>query len=427
MNNNLNICNMNNNFLNYQFFANMNNNNNFLNNNFNCNQFFANINNNIINQQNAINFGMNNINNNGTKEPKSKNSPHKIGLQNLGQTCYMNASLQCLFNIESLSKKLLNKYLILNINTQQLTCAYTTLLYELKKENSKYIDPSIFKKTVGELNPLFQGNAASDSKDLIFFIIERLHQELKPPTLEQKNQIDFNQQELISQNDFLSFQQFFNDLKNSQSCIFDTFYGIHKIQMKCNKCNIIKYSYQTFNMLVFILKKIKEYKIKSIGNGYFTGINLYDAFENDRNLEILDGENMIYCNNCKCLYSGTHQQMMFSLPPVLIIVLNRGRNNLDFNENFDFPEVLNFIGTNYVIYEGSYKKYFLCGIIVHLGESSSSGHFICYCRRSMNEKFVMYNDTIVTENIEIEEAMKCTISNNDNEKRTPYILFYHYF
>ena len=99
----------------------------------------------------------------------------------------------------------------------------------------------------------------------------------------------------------------------------------------------------------------------------------------------------------------------------------------DLVENFDFPEVLNFIGTNYVIYEGSYKKYFLCGIIVHLGESSSSGHFICYCRRSMNEKFVMYNDTIVTENIEIEEAMKCTISNNTNEKRTPYILFYHYF
>jgi ubiquitin C-terminal hydrolase len=418
---------MNNNFLNYQFFANMNNNNNFLNNNFNCNQFFANINNNIINQQNANNFGMNNINNNGTIEHKSKNSPHKIGLQNLGQTCYMNASLQCLFNIESLSKKLLNKYLNLNINTQQLSCAYTTLLYELKKENSKYIDPSIFKKTVGELNPLFQGNAASDSKDLIFFIIERLHQELKPPTLEQKNQIDFNQQEFISQNDNLSFQQFFNDLKNNKSCIFDTFYGIHKIQMKCNKCNIIKYSYQTFNMLVFILKKVKEYKIKSIGNGYYTGINLYDAFENDRNLEILDGENMIYCNNCKCLYSGTHQQMIFSLPPVLIIVLNRGRNNLDFNENFDFPEVLNFIGTNYVIYEGSYKKYFLCGIIVHLGESSSSGHFICYCRRSMNEKFVMYNDTIVTENIEIEEAMKCTISNNTNEKRTPYILFYHYF
>jgi ubiquitin C-terminal hydrolase len=297
-----------------------------------------------VNQQESFNYDINNINNNNIiNEVKLKKYPLKIGLENLGNTSYLNASLQCLFNIESLSKKLLNKYLNLNINTQQLTCAYTTLLYELKKENSKYIDPSIFKKTVGELNPLFQGNAASDSKDLIFFIIERLHQELKPPTLEQKNQIDYNQQEFISQYDPLSFQQFVNDLKNSKSCIFDTFYGIHKIQMQCNNCHIIKYSYQTFNMLVFILKKVKEDKIKSIGNEYYTGIDLYDAFENDRKLEILDGENMIYCNKCKCLCAGSHQQMIFSLPPVLIIVLNRGRNNLDFNEKFDFPEVLNLL------------------------------------------------------------------------------------
>ena len=285
----------------------------------------------------------------------------------------------------------------------------------------------MFKSIVDELNPLFKGNTASDSKDLIFFIIERLHQELKPPTINRKNQIDYNQQELISQNDYLSFQQFFNDLKNNNSYIFDTFYGIYKIQMKCNKCNIIKYSYQTFNMLVFILKKVKEEKMKSIGNQYYNGINLYDAFDNDRKIEILDGENMIYCNHCKCLCSGSHQQMIFSLPPVLIIVLNRGRNNLDFNEKFEFQEVLNFIGNNYVIYEGSYKKYFLCGIIVHLGESSSSGHFICFCRKKLDDKFVMYNDTIVNENIEIDDAMNCTISENNNEKRTPYILFYHYF
>ena len=72
-------------------------------------------------------------------------------------------------------------------------------------------------------------------------------------------------------------------------------------------------------------------------------------------------------------------------------------------------------------------RFFLCGLITHLGESSSSGHFICYCRNNVNEKFVMYNDTQVSENIEIDDAKKCSISDNANEKRTPYILFYHYF
>jgi ubiquitin C-terminal hydrolase len=337
----------------------------------------------------------------------------------------MNSSLQCLFNIKSLSKKLLNKYLTLNPNTQPLTSAYTTLLFDLKNATKKYINPSMFKSVVDELNPLFKGNTASDSKDLIFFIIERLHQELKTATINQKIQIDYNQQELISQNDKLTFNQFYNDLILNQSCIFDTFYGIYKIEMKCNNCRITKYSYQTFNMLIFILKKVKDDKMKS--NEYNKRINLYDAFENDRKIETLDGENMIYCNKCKSLCSGLHHQMIFSLPPVLIIVLNRGRNNQDFNEEFDFEEVLNFTNNNYIIYEKSYKKYFLCGIIVHLGESSSSGHFICYCRKTVNEKFVMYNDTQVSENIEIDDAKKCSISDNANEKRTPYILFYHYF
>ena len=142
---------------------------------------------------------MNNINNSNINEKKLQKYINKIGLKNLGHSSYINASLQCLFNIESLSKKLLNKYLYLDINTQQLTCAYTTLLYELKKETSKYIDPSIFNKIIGELNPLFEKKETSDARELIIFIIERLHQELKPPAINKKLQIDFNQQELISE------------------------------------------------------------------------------------------------------------------------------------------------------------------------------------------------------------------------------------
>jgi len=180
-------------------------------------------------------------------------------------------------------------------------------------------------------------------------------------------------------------------------------------------------------MLNFILKEVKDYKINCIGNEYCIGIDIFDAFEYLRKMKNLDGENMIYCNNCKCMTSGSRQEMIYSLPPVLIIVLNRGKNAQDFNEQFDFPEVLNFIETNFVIFEGSYKKYYLCGLISCIGGSSSNVHYICFCRNSIDSKFIMYNDTIVSENIEIEEAMKCTISDNDNEKVIPYILFYRHF
>ena len=57
---------------------------------------------------------------------------------------------------------------------------------------------------------------------------------------------------------------------------------------------------------------------------------------------------MIFCNTCQNTYPGSTQQSIYQLPPVLIIVLNRGKNNQDFNEEFYFREVLDFNEGNFV-------------------------------------------------------------------------------
>ena len=342
----------------------------------------------------------------------------------------MNSSIQCLANIEELSNYLLKKYNTFNINNQQLACSFTNLLYKLKNSKEKYISPKLFKDVVGQLNPLFAGNQASDAKDLVFFIIERLHQELKHPVTNlNKQPINFMQLEIISQDENMALQNFINDfIQKNKSIICDTFYGIIKTVMLCDGCKIKKYSYQTFNMINFVLKKVKEDKILQMGQ-YYKGIELIDAFESDRKEEKLEGENMIYCNRCKGMKTGTHKQEIYSLPSVLIIVLNRGKNNQDFNEEFNFPEAINFnIYTDLIINKASYKRFYLSGVITHLGESSSSGHFICYWRNSVNDKYICYNDASVTETVvSIEDAMSAKISDNIYEKKTPYILFYHQF
>ena len=427
MNNNMNM--MNNNNMNM-----MNNNNmNMMNNNMNMMNNMKMLNKNMAQntiqtfQANGVQLNQNNnqINNNNTAKLK----PHKVGLENLGQTCYMNSSLQCLANIDIFTNKLLNICQNINQNTQQFTYAFTSLLLQLKNqnENCKYLNPSGFKTILGALNPLFEGNNASDAKDLILFILQRLHLELKKQQNKNLNgQMNFQMQELISLNENKSLQNFLNDFNSTNSCVSETFHGIYKIELKCDHCKKTKYSYQTFNMLSFILKKVKECKIRGIGADNFDGIDLFDAFETDRQLENLTGENMIFCNTCQNTYPGSTQQSIYQLPPVLIIVLNRGKNNQDFNEKFNFPEVLDFNEGNFVA-SNKNKRFFLCGIITHLGESSSSGHFICYCRNDLNDPFVCYNDTQVADGIEIDEGMKCNISNNSYEKRTPYILFYHSF
>ena len=66
-------------------------------------------------------------------------------------------------------------------------------------------------------------------------------------------------------------------------------------------------------------------------------------------------------------------------------------------------------------------------IIKHIGESGSNGHFISYVRKNNSKtEFLCYNDSFVNE-VNVSEAMKYKISDKEEEKITPYILFYHYY
>ena len=283
----------------------------------------------------------------------------------------------------------------------------------------------MFKCVIGELNPLFQEMHVADSKDLVFFIIERLHLELN---IKNKNipniHKDFYQLELESRNENLVLQNFINDFKlKNNSIISRTFYGITRSINGCKRCGIKIYSFQSFNMQIFQLKKLKEDKLLYYQNN--TKLNLIESFMLQQMPEPLTNENMIYCNNCKGLNNGAHQQSIYELPKVLIIILNRGKNNEDFNEEFDFPSILDLRNQNVIINKDSPHLFYLCGIIAHLGESSSGGHFIAYSRNNQNSNFTLYTDSTISE-ASVESALSSKISDNVNEQRTPYILFYHY-
>ena len=313
-----------------------------------------------------------------------------------------------------------------DVQTQPLCTSYTSLLYDLFHTKGKFINPKIFKEIIGKLNPLFEGDLGGDAKDLIIFMIETLNKELLPPVKNNNlRKSDFIQQEMNSQNEQIMLNDFLNEFKAKQTYITDIFYGINRSVMKCLCCGICKYSFSTFNILMYPLKKVKEYKIRKTGQNDNLDLNLYDAFLCEQEEEKLEGENMIYCNRCKKLSPGCIAKNIYGMPRILIILLNRGKNNLEFNEEFRFDEFLDFNDKNIVINQSPYKKYFLCGIITHLGESGTSGHFIAYCRNDINDKFTRYNDDMVTK-VNVMKAMSTKISMNEKEKKTPYILIYHY-
>ena len=117
-----------------------------------------------------------------------------IGLQNVGATCYMNSTLECLIHIKELSELLLSGFL-LNYPRQnekyasehKLSNVYVSLLSQvffpkLNGNTAKYFAPYEIKNLISEINPLFQGIQANDAKDLLQCLLENLHNELKMST-----------------------------------------------------------------------------------------------------------------------------------------------------------------------------------------------------------------------------------------------------
>ena len=360
---------------------------------------------------------------------KLQSDKPSLGLQNVGATCYMNATLQCLMHIKELSEQLLSafffKYPRDNENfaaKHKLSNKYVNLLSQvffptLNGNSTKYYAPYEFKTIISEINPLFAGYAANDAKDLLQCILENLHQELK-----QSTQMFYDY--IIDQkNEQMGMQYFFNSyITQNKSPINDYLYGINEIKTTCSICKITKYNFQSYNLLYFPLKEAKRVTVleKKEKDKDFDEENyiltLEDCFAHNQHIDHFTGDNKMYCNECKKEADADYQTVLFTTPTILSIVLNRGRANKDFQEDFKFGVELDI---KEYIHNTAFKhgKYYLIGMVVHLGDSSLAGHFVAYCRMDKNSKWFLYNDAFVSEEEDIEAKFK---------ENKPYILFYHY-
>jgi len=349
----------------------------------------------------------------------SDNSPIKVGLNNIGATCYMNATLQCLSNTDKLTDFFLKEYgKEPNKDNKIMANAYYEVIKALwnRKNNNKSISPYDFKEILSKENPLFAGIAANDSKDLINFLIERFHQELNKAK-EVKQNINYNQIDHLDEQKMLNL--FLNDFKiNYDSIISTLFYGVLETKTQCQQCKYIKYNFQIYSFIEFPLEKVNQYCFQNgmrsnyiiYNNNKNPDIDLYECFQYYNNFELMTGENQMYCNMCNCTCDSLYGSILYSPPNYLIINLNRGRGavyecKVNFDERLDLSNYFTLKSQN--IFE-------LYAVICHIGPSSMSGHFVAYCKNRMDKKWYLYNDGLIS---------LCQ-SPNEYQKGMAYILFY---
>ena len=336
-----------------------------------------------------------------------KVEPGIKGLRNVGATSYMNATLQCFSNSDKLKTELINKYEEYKKDaktSKKLTFALAEVIYNLWKvlDDKKYI-PEDFKRTIGEMNPLFKKIGANDPKDLILFLLIKIHEETNIKI--EKNQI-LNNTTLPNPHDFDSVYKDFNQYytSNNNSIISNEFYGCVNSLTTCCNCKYSIHNIQSVNILFFPLEEVRKFKNHNI----FEGVSIIECFEYYEKYDIYPS---FYCNICRFNYPAYSYSKIINCPNTLIINLNRGRG-LEFNVKIKFEEYIDL--RNFIVNPESPYYYELKGVISHFGSNDEGGHFIAFCKNSDNCYWYKFNDEMV-DKCSFEDALT---------QGMPYVLFY---
>ncbi|EEC18679.1 ubiquitin carboxyl-terminal hydrolase, putative, partial [Ixodes scapularis] len=106
------------------------------------------------------------------------------GLKNLGNTCYMNATLQCLANTVPLALHFLSGKYHADINRESRRGTGGEAANEFKNlvaqmyYNDKSVAPKSFKSLMGRLFNVYAGYEQQDAHEFLLNLIDKLHEDL---------------------------------------------------------------------------------------------------------------------------------------------------------------------------------------------------------------------------------------------------------
>lgn len=304
----------------------------------------------------------------------------RAGLVNLGNTCFMNAALQCLSHSRYLTAHFLTNGWEADLNEAnalgsggKLARAYVQLLKQLWYGDHPAVSPTQFKAALERFSPMFEGTEQHDAQELVTFLLDGLHEDLnrvvgKKPYIEDLGELKPGHEEEI-----VAAEAWGNYLKRDRSVIVDLFQGQLKSTVTCSECGCESAKFEAFMYLSLPLPQAEG----------STSLTLDACLREFHKAEQLDPDNLWRCPRCKDFRAATKQLQLWKLPPHLLIHLKRfragARGQHTKREATVETPLENLDLAPYAMATSHRATYSLFAVCNHHG-SMGSGHYTAHCR-----------------------------------------------
>lgn len=320
----------------------------------------------------------------------------KVGLTNLGNTCFMNTCLQNLIHSEDFIRRLLGKEQSISKFTP-ITLKFLNLCKEMEYASGRQsVTPTEFKQKFGSKHSLFRGYGQNDTQEFCRILLEDMNRELN----EVKHKAPYKELTTVNKAKIVCDREFDELFRSRESSIIlDSFYG-QIINIFTCRCQFKTYSFQKVLDLPLLLQSVNSsVSIDQLLDSYF------------------QGEDIKFETKCEqCGKKAVHRkEIRISQPPnILILSLQRinprtQRKNscsVSFKENLDI--------SRYIDPECGHSnesRYSLYGIGNHSG-SINFGHYYAYIKLN-NNSWYEFNDSYVSQ-----------MGRLSTSSTTAYTLFY---